>query len=200
MDIIKLQYISDGANDDIKEVLDAGCKWIQLRIKNQDLHNIKNIAIKVQTWCRSYNAFFIINDYVELAQKINADGVHLGKSDMNVAEARNMLNNKIIGGTANTLSDILELKDFVDYIGLGPFKFTKTKKNLGHLLGFDGYRNILEKLNILKLNVPIIAIGGIECGDVSRLISTGVSGIAVSSSIYNASNRQQKVKEFLNYL
>lgn len=197
MNISKLQYISDGINDDIKEVLDAGCKWIQLRIKEGELQFIEKIAIKVQTWCKNYDAVFIINDYVELAKDINADGVHLGKTDMNVTEARNILSDKIIGGTANTLEDILELKKAVDYIGLGPFKFTKTKEKISPILGLYGYRNILDNLNI---NVPIIAIGGIDSKDVVQLIATGISGIAVSSSIYNSNNREEKVKEFLHYL
>ncbi|MCL2039380.1 MAG: thiamine phosphate synthase [Bacteroidetes bacterium] len=197
MDISKLQYISDGINDDIKEVLDAGCRWIQLRIKEEKMQFIEKIALKVQTWCKSYDAAFIINDYAELAGKINADGVHLGKYDMPPANARHILGNKIIGGTANTLNDILEIKNFVDYIGLGPYKFTKTKKKLSPTLGLEGYKNILDNLNF---NVPIIAIGGIDCEDVSQLIDAGVNGIAISSSIYNSSNREQKVKDFLSYL
>jgi thiamine-phosphate pyrophosphorylase len=124
LDKFKLQYISQGENNieqlaGIKNVLEGGCKWIQLRMKRQ---LTKEFALEVKEYCKEYNATFIINDYVELAKKVNADGVHIGKSDMDIIKARKILGNKIIGGTANTFDDIIKLIDTADYIGLGPYR------------------------------------------------------------------------------
>ena len=92
--------------------------------------------------CRKYNATLILNDHVHLVKEIGANGVHLGKSDMSPVKARELLgSNYIIGGTANNMEDIRQLhKSGVDYIGLGPFRFTRTKKNLAPILGIEGYK------------------------------------------------------------
>ena len=201
LDKLKLQYISTGYGDDIKEVLDGGCNWIQLRIKNENINIIKDIAIKIKELCHRYDAVFIINDYVELAAEIDADGVHLGKIDMSPKDARTILGNgKCIGGTANTYNDILQLKDIVNYIGLGPYKWTSTKSNLSPILGIDGYKKILAELKKENINIPIISIGGIELEDVKELLALNISGIAVSGCIYNSNNRVALVNNFLEYL
>ena len=204
LDKFKLQYISAGNTNNqhlqgIKDVLEGGCKWIQLRIKNAT-DDIKEIALETKELCKNYNAIFLINDYVDLAKETDADGVHLGKLDMNPAEARNILGNKIIGGTANTFADVLELNGKVDYIGLGPYRWTQTKKNLSPTIGIDGYKEIFANIKKENITIPIAAIGGIELADVKELIDIGANGIAVSSNIYNAPNRIQAVKNFLGML
>ena len=205
----RLQYISAGIDfkqilKGIEEVLEGGCKWIQLRIKKEltDISekNITEIALKVKELCKNYDAIFIINDYVELVNEIDADGVHLGKLDMNIVDARSILKDKIIGGTANNFEDILRLNKIIDYIGLGPYKWTATKKNLSPIIGIDGYKTIFSKLKKENIIIPIAAIGGIELIDIKNIIDVGADGIAVSGSIYNADDREQKTKSFLNYL
>ena len=203
LDKFRLQYISSGVDvhqqlQGIEEVLKGGCKWIQLRIKDENIATIKRIALQVKECCKSYDAIFIINDYVELAKEIDADGVHIGKMDMTIADARNILMDKIIGGTANTFEDILTLQKKVDYIGLGPYKWTQTKKKLSPIIGIDGYKTIFTKLKKENITILSVAIGGIELEDVKELLSTGVNGIAVGGSIYNVNDRQQAVKEFLS--
>ena len=113
---------------------------------------------------------FILNDRVELAALIGADGVHLGKNDMSPMEARSILGPQaIIGGTANTFDDILRLIDeSVDYIGLGPFRFTSTKKNLSPVLGIEGYAHIFQLCKEHNINIPIVAIGGLDKSDFKR--------------------------------
>jgi thiamine-phosphate pyrophosphorylase len=201
----KLQYISQG--DTIKEqlyniqqALDSGCDWIQLRFKNQKTKKLFTLAEAVHFLCEEYLANFIINDNVHLAQQINADGVHLGLTDMSILEARSILGKtKIIGATANTFEDVIHhINNGCDYIGLGPFQFTKTKDNLSPILGLDGYRSIIDKLNTTQKETPIYAIGGITLENVDALMATGIHGIAVSG-IITKSDEKQKLITQLNY-
>lgn len=185
--ISKLQYISQGSSAEehllnIKNALAWGCDWIQLRLKNSSEEEVLETALLAKTMCDSHHAILIINDHVKVAMKSKAHGVHLGKSDIKPAEAREVLGaNFIIGGTANTLSDCLELhQQKVDYIGLGPFRFTQTKANLSPILGVNGYKNILLQLDGKNIKTPIIAIGGIGKDDLTLLKETGVHGVAAS--------------------
>ena len=170
--IEKLQYITQETTtishiDCVREACIAGVKWIQLRVKNKSDEAYLIIAKEARVICDLYNAKLIINDNVEVAIQCDADGIHLGKSDMNPKEAKKILGeNKIVGGTANSIEDIEQLINLgIDYIGLGPFKFTKTKNNLSPVLGLDGYYDLSQKtfdlLKDFKLKnkiPPIIAI------------------------------------------
>lgn len=167
--------------------LEGGCKWIQLRMKDVPVEEIKPIALKIKTLCKEHNAIFLIDDHVELCKKVGADGVHLGKNDMNPAEARKILGvDFIIGGTCNTYEDILKIKDDVDYIGCGPFRFTTTKKNLAPVLGLDGYKEIVWNCRSNNINIPIVAIGGITAEDIPDILNAGPNGIALSGTILNS--------------
>lgn len=183
----KLQYISQGSTaeeqiQNIKNVLEVGVKWIQLRMKKFPEEVVFETAKETQKLCYNAKATFIVNDYVSLARKINADGVHLGLSDTNAVHARAILGeDKIIGGTANTWNDILSRsRDRVDYIGLGPFAFTTTKDKLSPVLGINGYQLLMSKLKKNNIAIPVYAIGGIQINDISQLLETGIYGIAVS--------------------
>ncbi len=188
----KLYYISQGETEErqlqnIKNACDSGCELIQLRVKNvpEALHI--RIAEKALVICKEYQAALIINDSVSIAEQINAEGVHLGKNDMPPLLARERLGEKrIIGGTANTYEDCLSLIcQKVDYIGLGPFQFTTTKKNLSPVLGFEKVATILSKLESTKHTPPIYAIGGIEEKHIAQLYETGVYGVAFSGLLSN---------------
>lgn len=199
----KLQYISQGSTaneqvENIQSALDAGCEWVQLRFKNADEKEFIKVAKQVKTICSSYNATFIINDRVEVAKTIDADGVHLGLKDMLITQARTILGaNKIIGGTANILEDVLKrVEEKYDYIGLGPFRFTTTKEKLSPVLGLGGYEIIMNELSIRKIDIPIYAIGGIIMDDVSALMNTGIYGVAVSGAITNHSNKKEGIHIF----
>lgn len=203
----KLQYISQGNSSDdhvknIKEALDAGCLWIQLRMKNFTSQEIENTAGKVRLLCNKFNAVFILNDNVEIAKITNADGVHLGLSDMSVIKAREILgNDKIIGGTANSITDVLQrINENCNYIGLGPYRFTNTKDKLSPILGIEGYKKIISELNTLQRQTPIYAIGGILATDVEAIMQTSIYGIAVSGIITNAENKKQTIEQFKNSL
>jgi thiamine-phosphate pyrophosphorylase len=203
----KLQYISQGNTVDeqlnnIHQALDNGCKWIQIRFKNHFSDNAFTLAEAVKTLCEEYLANFIINDNVYLAHQIAADGVHLGLDDMSISEARSILGDtKIIGATANTFEDIQNhIQNGCDYIGLGPFKFTTTKENLSPILGLEGYRTIMGKMQENELTTPVYAIGGITLDDIEPLLQTGIYGIAVSGLITQATNKKKIIKQLKNDL
>lgn len=185
--------------DSARMALEGGCRWIQLRMKDASLEEVEQEALRVQALCRTYHATFIIDDHVELVKKIHADGVHLGKHDMPVAEARRLLGNGfIIGGTANTFDDVkMHYEAGADYIGCGPFRFTTTKKNLSPILGLEGYRRIVSQMKEAGINLPIVAIGGITREDIPAILQTGVTGVALSGTILRADNPAEETRRIL---
>ena len=185
--------------DSVRIALEGGCRWIQLRMKEASTKDILPIAKEAMSLCRKYDATFIIDDFVELAKQIGADGVHLGKNDMPIAEARKILGKDfIIGSTANTFEDVQMLyKAGANYIGCGPFRFTTTKKNLSPILGLEGYQQIISLMKEHKISLPLIAIGGITKEDIPSLMQTGISGIALSGSILRSENPIEEMKKII---
>lgn len=206
----KLQFISQENAitthiQSIQKACESGVKWIQLRVKDKTEDEILSLAKQAKEICDKYKAVLIINDYPHIAKKISAAGVHLGKEDMTVDEGRNLLGkNFIIGGTANTFEDIeTHFKNGADYVGIGPFRFTTTKKKLSPILGTEGYKKIVSDCKQKGITIPLIAIGGIELNDIPDILQTGVNGIAVSGLIVNAENTKStvsKINELLNQL
>lgn len=199
--LTKLQYISQGKDPkdhlaNINAALDAGCTWIQLRMKQQDEEMVRQTAEKVRACCDTYNAIFIVNDFVHVAHNVNANGVHVGLTDTSVQKAREVLgSDKIIGGTANTLHDVRKrIQEECDYIGLGPFRFTSTKEKLSPILGLQGYKEIIQTLEAEQNTIPIYAIGGITEADVNDIREAGIHGIALSGVITHAQNQKQLIQ------
>ncbi len=186
----------------ITAACEAGVKWVQLRIKDKTEEEISEQSQLAREICDRYGVKLIINDYPEIAKKVNADGVHLGKNDMPVANARHIVGNKmIIGATANTLEDIISHADNgADYIGLGPFRYTSTKKNLSPILGIEGYVHIMKECARRAIDVPIIAIGGIEREDIAALMETGVYGVALSGLIVRSNDMSGEVEKINSLL
>lgn len=180
-------------------VLEAGCRWVQLRLKGADDAEIYMVGKALRALCDQYEATLILDDVVRMVPVIGADGVHLGKQDMPVDEARKLLGpDKIIGGTANTFEDVERLaQQGANYIGCGPFRFTTTKKNLSPLLGLEGYAAILEQMRQKQIDLPLIAIGGITVEDVPDLVELGVSGIAISGAILEAKKPEVMMRKFI---
>ena len=197
----KLQYISQGISPDdhlknIEVTLDAGVKLIQLRLKNISDEMYMDYASKAKILCDIHEALLIINDNANIAKHSHADALHLGLDDMNVLEAKKIIPNKLIGGTANTFEHIKQrCAEKVDYIGLGPYQFTSTKENLSPILGIEGYRNIIHEMKKENFTTPIYAIGGIELKSIEAIINTGVHGIAVSGLITHSDNKEKSIKE-----
>ncbi len=189
-----------GYVDGARMALDGGCTWIQLRMKGASDEEVAEAAAQIQALCREHEAVFLLDDRVELAKKLKADGVHLGKNDMPVSEARQVLGEEfIIGGTANTFEDIQRLaSQGADYIGCGPFRFTTTKEKLAPVLGLEGYRRIVEQMEAKGVSLPIVAIGGITFDDIPAIMQTGVDGIAISGAILNAADPVEEMRRMLN--
>lgn len=185
--------------DSARIALEGGCRWIQLRMKEASPEEIRPVALEAMAMCRKYGATFIIDDHVDLVKQVGADGVHLGKNDMPISEARKILGKGfIIGGTANTFEDIrMHHKAGADYIGCGPFRFTTTKKSLSPILGLEGYADIVSQMKAEGINLPIVAIGGITKEDIPLLMETGIDGIALSGSILRAENPIEEMREII---
>ena len=179
--------------------LEGGCRWVQLRMKDTPVDEMEPVALSVQALCRQYKATFIIDDQVELAGRLHADGVHLGKNDMPIAKARGLLGEGyIIGGTANTFEDVrIHYEAGADYIGCGPFRYTATKKNLSPILGLEGYTGILDRMRKEDIHLPVVAIGGITAEDIPALMRTGVNGIALSGTVLHAPHPIEEMKKII---
>ena len=199
-----IQFITHSNNrygyvDGARLALEGGCRWVQLRMKEATEAEFMAAAAEIGRLCKEHGATFVLDDHVEWVEKTGADGVHLGKNDMPIDEARKILgNDKIIGGTANTFEDVERLyRQGANYIGCGPFRFTTTKKNLSPVLGLEGYLHIVDQMKSHGINLPIVAIGGILESDIKSILATGVSGIAVSGGILNAENPVEEMQRFL---
>lgn len=186
----------------IEAVLEGGCRQIQLRMKEATYGEVLQTAVAAKALCERYGAALYIDDWADVCKKVTATGVHLGKNDMSPTQARAMLGNDfVIGGTANTLEDIEQLAaQRVDYIGLGPFRFTTTKKNLSPILGLEGYTRIVNKCKERNITLPILAIGGITKEDIPDIMQTGVSGIALSSTILQAADPIEETKRIVELI
>ena len=215
LDNFRLQFISHqneklGYLDGIREALAGGCKWIQLRMKGATDDEVRPIALQMKEWCREQQATFLIDDRVALVKELQIDGVHLGKNDMPIAEARKILGDGfIIGGTANTFEDVkAHYEAGADYIGCGPFRFTTTKEKLSPILGLEGYREIIHRMKGNNcagmkgenIDIPLVAIGGITKEDIPEIMKTGVNGIALSGCILHAENPAEETREILALL
>ena len=205
----RLQFITHytqkySYTDSARIALEGGCKWVQLRMKDAEDLLFEQTALVVQKMCREYGATFIIDDNVALAKKIGADGVHLGKNDMPVAQARKILGEHfIIGATVNSFEDVLAhlQESSPDYFGCGPYRFTSTKQKLAPILGLEGYKSIIGKMRESNISIPIVAIGGICKEDVSLLMETGIDGIALSGSVLRADDpidQMRLIKDIIN--
>lgn len=188
--------------DSVRIALEGGCRWVQLRMKKATIDKLRPVALEVQRLCRECGATFIIDDHVSLVKEISANGVHLGKNDMPIAEARRILGSKyIIGGTANTFEDIVSHHAAgADYIGCGPFRFTETKENLSPVLGLKGYEDIVKRMKESGISLPVVAIGGITADDIPAIMRTGINGIALSGTVLRAENPVEEMRKLINII
>lgn len=198
----QLYYISQGETTEnhiknIQEALTAGVRLVQLRLKNVDTKEYIEAAKKAKELCEKWGATFIVNDLLEVALESNADGVHVGQEDMTVAAIKAKIGGQlIVGGTANTFEQVQKMIDAsVDYLGVGPFRFTQTKKKLSPILGVEGYKTLIEQCRANKIEKKIYAIGGIVEADFGSIIETGIYGIAVSGLITRSEEKAQLIEK-----
>ncbi len=178
----------------------AGIRLIQLRIKEASDAEVLAAALAAKPICERCGCMLLVNDRVEVAMAAGVAGVHLGQLDMPVAEARRLLGKgKIIGGTANTMAQLREHgRQGADYVGLGPYRYTTTKKNLSPVLGLEGYRAIMTGLKAEGVAIPVVAIGGIGAADVAPLLEAGLYGVAFSGMLVHAGDPAALVRSLRN--
>lgn len=206
--ISKLHYITQeniaGKTliDLTENALKGGVDWVQLRMKSVPYQEFLENAKVIRHITREHGAKLIINDNVQIASEVDADGVHLGMTDMPVHDARLQLGvDKIIGGTCNTFEDVIRRTcENVDYIGLGPLRYTSTKNQLSPILGMDGFKELFKQLQDHSITTPIIGIGGILPDDIFELKNIGFHGVAVASAINNENDPTQVISNFKDYL
>ena len=185
--MISLQFITHRTErysyfESARMALEGGCKWIQLRMKDAPLDEVEAVALQLKPLCKEHEAILILDDHVELAKKLEVDGVHLGKKDMPIDQAR----------------QILHYRAGADYLGIGPFRFTTTKQNLSPVLGLEGYVSILAQMQEAHIELPVVAIGGITYEDIPAILRTGVNGIALSGTILRANDPVEETRRILN--
>ncbi|MBO5261180.1 MAG: thiamine phosphate synthase [Coprococcus sp.] len=166
--------------DQVKKALDGGATFIQLREKNLAREKFLEEAIQIQELCRMYKVPFVINDEVSIAKEIDADGVHVGQSDMEALDVRNMLGpDKILGVSAQTVEQALLAEAHgADYLGVGAVFATGSKDDADDV-SHETLKAICEAVSI-----PVIAIGGITKDNVAQLTGSGICGVAVISAIF----------------
>ena len=165
---------------DVQLALEGGVTMIQLREKNLDEESFYREAIEIKELCKKFHVPFIINDNVELAKKVDADGVHVGQNDMAAQDVRAIIGpNKILGVSTQTVEEaLLAQKMGADYLGVGAVFPTGSKDDCW-VLSHDLCREICSAVTI-----PVVAIGGINLGNISKLSGLGFSGISLISAIF----------------
>ncbi len=175
----------------VERSIKGGVTFVQLREKDLDDGAFLKEAYELKNICKSYGVPFVINDNVALAKQADADGVHIGQSDMGTLEARAMLGpDKIIGVSAQTVEQaVLAESQGADYLGVGAV-FATTSKDDAAEVSHDTLRAICQAVTI-----PVVAIGGISKANVAELAGTGICGVAVISAIYGANDIEQGARD-----
>lgn len=170
--------------EQIESALKGGVTLIQLREKNLDENEFLIEAVKVKELCRKYNVLLIINDNLEIAIRSGADGVHVGQEDMNTEKIRSIIGkNFIVGVSVRTKEQAIKAQESgADYLGVGAVFSTTTKRDAKAV----SYNIVREICN--AVSIPVVAIGGINCNNISLLKGTGVNGVAIVSAIFSADN------------
>ena len=177
----------------IEEAIKGGVKIVQLREKNISTKDFYEKALKVKEICKNYGVLFIINDRLDIAQAVGADGVHLGQSDMPIEKAREILKDKfLIGATARNVEEAKRAELLgADYIGSGAIFGTNTKDNAKKLETEE-----LKKI-VASVKIPVFAIGGINIDNVSNLKNIGLQGICAVSGILSEKDCKKAVDMML---
>jgi thiamine-phosphate pyrophosphorylase len=183
--------------DQVARLCAAGARWIQLRMKGAAAADWLKAASASATLCHMHGAALIVNDSVEVAMESGADGVHLGGLDGDWRRARARLGTRpMLGGTVNNSADAARAVEAgcLDYAGVGPLRFTATKRGLAPVLGLEGVKAIIRDLR----GIPAWVIGGVEAGDLPGLREAGAAGAAVASALYRDGRIEDNLRAFLD--
>ncbi|WP_282069077.1 thiamine phosphate synthase [Bacillus pumilus] len=169
--------------DVVKEAIQGGITMFQFREKGEGAlqgREKKQLARQLQVLCQEANVPFIVNDDVQLAMDLDADGVHVGQEDTNAEDVRQKIGNKILGVSTHNLDEVKQaMKDGADYVGMGPVYPTKTKKDTRSVQGVS----LITEVRRHGLPIPIVGIGGITYDNAAPVIQAGADGISIISAI-----------------
>ena len=181
----------------VEDALKGGITLFQFREKGEGaLEGSEKVelAIKLQDLCKKYNVPFIVNDDIELALEIDADGVHVGQDDLGVDEIRKLMPDKIIGLSIGNEEELKQSKvEYVDYVGVGPVYVTQSKDDAGGAIGYEG----LELMRRFLPQMPLVAIGGIQTQHIKDVMKTNVDGVSIISAISYSDNIEKTVHEMI---
>jgi len=209
MKINNVQYITQdhpqlSHADQALAMFRLGVKWVQLRMKEASEDDIIAAAKQILIYAEQEGGTLILNDSVALAKALGVKAVHLGLNDMPIDKAREVLGPEvIIGGTANTFEQVqLQVARGADYVGVGPFRFTTTKKNLSPTLGLEGYQSLLQQMKDAAIDLPLFCVGGITMNDVDDLRSIGIRHFAISGDLLDIvlTGNKDKIGALSEYL
>jgi thiamine-phosphate pyrophosphorylase len=172
-------------------VLKAGVKFIQFREKAMNAKQMYEIAKRIRKLTYDYSATFIVNDRVDLALAVEADGVHIGQDDLPLEVVRDIFDG-MIGISTHNVEEAKKAEPLADYISAGPVFRTTTKRDAKEPIGIEGVKAIVK-----AVSKPVVAIGGINKHNIVEVLKTGVSGVAVVSAIANSPNPEESAKELL---
>lgn len=186
----------NGTFSDVVNAVDAGCKIVQYREKNKSIEKMTDEAKKLKEICNG-RAVFLVNNHVDVALAVGADGVHIGQNDISVEDARQLLGNDcIIGLTVHNVEEALEAEKLdVDYIGLAPIYKTDTKDDSGIPCGPDMISEVRKNVNL-----PIVAVGGINKDNVSDVIKKGADGVVAVSAVLDSVDVKKEVSDFIRII
>jgi thiamine-phosphate pyrophosphorylase len=201
--IERLHYISHefaplSQVEQILQVCQAGAKWVQYRSLKKSEAAIREDIAEIANICDDWGTTLIVTDHIHLKGELDIQGFHIDDPGVSIGAIRESLGDEfILGASATNLKQVIQhAQDGADYIGLGPFKPSITKPNTFELLTVEDYNSILQDLKAVNLEVPILAVGGIQLSDVAELFNTGIHGIAISASIYNAPSIESSYSDF----
>ncbi|MDP2218286.1 MAG: thiamine phosphate synthase [Methanolobus sp.] len=185
-----------GTLSDVRNAVEAGCRIVQYREKDRSTKEMVKEAFLIKEICEG-KAIFLVNDRIDVAMAVDADGVHIGQDDMPIAIARQLLgNDKIIGLTVHNLREALEAEqDGADYVGLSPIFDTSTKKDAGKGIGPESIRGVKNALNI-----PIVAIGGINKENSISVVREGADSLVAISAIVCSDDVNKETTDFINII
>lgn len=189
--------------EQVRMACESGAKWIQYRSLGRSDEELIPEIHEVAAICDDWGTTLILTDHYHLLDKVDAQGVHIEDMGADFRAIRKAIGEeKTLGGSATTFEQIAAMasSQAVDYIGCGPFAITKTKPNDYSLLGIIGYREIVGKMQEMAIDIPLIAVGGINLTDVDDLMATNIYGIAVCGAITHSEDPEEAFKAFYQKL
>lgn len=181
---------------------EAGAKWVQYRCLSKNDDELLLDLDQIGSICDDWGATLIVTNHIHLKGKADIQGFHMEDLTTDFVALRKQIGEEYtLGGSAHQFDELVRLaNEGADYVGFGPYAYTTTKANSFSSLGLEGYTDVINRLKMANIDLPILAVGGIGLADVAPLLETGIYGIAVSSAINQAADRYEAYQDFYQSL